>query len=666
MLKTIELHNFLSYQNQKVDFSSNATIAVLGENGHGKSGLLEAILFCLYGEGRDDLSRLVRIGSNGEMSVILTMKDVPKPNNIFVVERGVKKSGNGYTKVSVNDSLISQGGAKYSNNPAQEYINEVLGIDKDSFLLTAFFGLGSNDSLMQVPPSTRLDTLQNLASIDICSKFNKTANDYAKSLLQEVRKNEAVLKSMKENNPSIKVLEKSLAEEIQKKKELTKKLEEFQQAQNELIQDETKYQNLINELQAIRGKYDGKIIVQEKLNKNINRFKADIKSLKNDSGILLRNKQEYTEMAKSVRPLDKLSEEYNKVQNSQFALASRLELINNAKVDEDAPDRCPLCGHDLEKDMAAKWENERISLKNRIDGLIVRRDKLLESMKTSQKATRELEKINSELSENGKELQDLEKELSSLLKEHSVLTAEIDGMETKIVSLNTEIKSKTDLVNRLKLLSAEIEKRLTAKGRLTESIANIKKQILSATEVEDKMKILEKEIKEQTNKMNAYNAVADAFSRYAIPVKLLQNLRDLIEKKASRIYQYFTNGSIRIEDVEGARPGVEFVLYDDMGTRAYKALSMGEKVMVFLAIRVAIMQIINSTKDNKVEFLILDEIAGNLSPTRREALTRLINSFLRKFFTQIFMVSHVELRDIFNETLLVKKENGISKVEVSY
>jgi DNA repair exonuclease SbcCD ATPase subunit len=167
-----------------------------------------------------------------------------------------------------------------------------------------------------------------------------------------------------------------------------------------------------------------------------------------------------------------------------------------------------------------------------------------------------------------------------------------------------------------------------------------------------------------TEKMLAYKLVADAFSRYAIPVQLLRNLRTAIERRATSIYQYFTAGVIRIDDVEGARPGVEFVLYDEMGARSYKALSTGEKVMVFLAIRVAITQIINASRNNKVEFLILDEIAGNLSPTKRDALTKLINSLLRKFFSQIFMVSHVELRDIFNETLHVKKINGVSRVKV--
>jgi len=115
--------------------------------------------------------------------------------------------------------------------------------------------------------------------------------------------------------------------------------------------------------------------------------------------------------------------------------------------------------------------------------------------------------------------------------------------------------------------------------------------------------------------------------------------------------------------VDGAKPGLEFMLYDEMGARSYKALSIGEKVMVYLAIRVAISQIINANKNNKIDFLILDEIAGNLSQTRREALTKLTNSLLRKFFTQVFMVSHVDLRDIFNETLSVTKVNGISKVE---
>ena len=138
----------------------------------------------------------------------------------------------------------------------------------------------------------------------------------------------------------------------------------------------------------------------------------------------------------------------------------------------------------------------------------------------------------------------------------------------------------------------------------------------------------------------------------------------MIEKKSTIIYQYFTNGVIKIKDIEGTKPGIEFVMHDEVGARVYKALSKGEQVMMFLSIRVALMQIINATKNNKVDFLLLDEIAGNLSDSKREILARLTNSLLRKLFAQIFVVSHVELKDIFDESVYVTKRNDVSEIKV--
>ena len=50
----IQLKNFLSYgsQMQTVDFSSYELICLSGKNGHGKSALLDAITWALWGQGR--------------------------------------------------------------------------------------------------------------------------------------------------------------------------------------------------------------------------------------------------------------------------------------------------------------------------------------------------------------------------------------------------------------------------------------------------------------------------------------------------------------------------------------------------------------------------------------------------------------------------------------
>ena len=61
MLKELQINNFLSYAKETIKFPASSTIAVVGDNGHGKSSMLEAVRFALSGDGRDDLNGLIRL-----------------------------------------------------------------------------------------------------------------------------------------------------------------------------------------------------------------------------------------------------------------------------------------------------------------------------------------------------------------------------------------------------------------------------------------------------------------------------------------------------------------------------------------------------------------------------------------------------------------------------
>jgi len=92
---------------------------------------------------------------------------------------------------------------------------------------------------------------------------------------------------------------------------------------------------------------------------------------------------------------------------------------------------------------------------------------------------------------------------------------------------------------------------------------------------------------------------------------------------------------------------------------------MGEKVMFFISVRVAIAQIVSVDSPLTVDFLILDEVMANLSPKSRDNLIRLVNKVLRKIFPQLLMVSHTPMRDIFSQTITVTAENDVSSIEVA-
>ncbi len=657
MLKELQINNFLSYEKETIKFPPSSTIAVVGDNGHGKSSMLEAVRFALYGDGRDDLNGLIRLGSNSGMSVRLVLEVA---GGEMTVERGVKKSGGGYTMVWMGDTIAAKGGAKPSNNKAQDMIDSVLGVDKDMFSLTAFFGLGANDTLMQVRPAERLETLQKLAGIDVCIQFNKVASDKMKDLR---RLNDIDNGSVAFVVDSIKDVD-ALTEELTEKNNLLegqkRKSDDLAAQRLELLRNEERYRSMINEKERLQERYtndtnrrDTNRDRRERLRNQFEEMKVD-----NESNVTKRDKAKY-ELGK-VGSEEFLQTEIDGLDSQIAEMKVGIELRETAIGHES--DNCPLCNSEIDETVYHRWVKELEVFKKAIGGLRQGRSEKKSELERRRELEKKIERYQRQIKTLSTDSTEMKAEGREIKKEIDQISAEIGKTKDRLDRLAMELNAYDEVVAEIEEIDSKRNNVLETIGSLQTATVYLREEISESKTAKRAVAALRKKMREREMDIVAYNIVAEGFSRYAIPVQLLRKLRTALEKRATRIYQQFNNGQIRIDDIEGSRPGVEFVLMDEMGVRAYKALSSGEKVMIFLAVRVALTQIINSGRDNRVQFLILDEIAGNLSPTKRESLTKLINVLLRKYFAQVLLVSHVELRDIFNKTLKVVKVDGVSHV----
>lgn len=662
MLKELQVKNWLSYETEKVTFSDQSTtVAVVGDNGHGKSSLLEAIPFCLFGDGRDDTKKLIRLGSEGGMSTKVTLSDVPGPGREMVIERGVTDAGNGYTKVWIDGDLIEKAGAKSSNNKAQDFINTTLGLDKETFTLTSFFGLGTNDSLMQVTPSTRLETLQKLAGIDVCQKFHRKANEEAKNYQQSADKEKRAIELLSESVEDT----SSLNTQIEKaKEELTAKNSEIERLyveRTKLRADEDRYQGLLREKEGLDQRRQMLMKQKDKYDKQKRSEEAAVASAKEDAQALLEERKEVEAALNGMKSVEQMQEKLEASIIAKTEAVAAIDLRRTAL--QTNTDVCPLCGGPLSDEARKKWSVEIEELSQERDKQKGSADDIKKLINRRENLEKKLEKLKRTMADTTKSGEQAEKVAKEAALESKKTASELVKVESRLKTIGEEMVGYDVIVDHIQKLDRELGEVQTAVGSLEGEIKSYRQRIEASKKAKKTIRGLEEKVSEYMELAQGYKVVAEAFSRYAIPVQLLRKIREEIEKRSTRVYQQFNYGQILIRDIEGARPGVEFVLLDEMGERSYKALSAGEKVMMFLSVRVAITQIINGARRNMIDFLILDEVAGNLSPQKRESLTKLINTLLIKYFPQVFMVSHVELRDIFDRTVHVTKEEGVSHVE---
>ena len=655
MLKRIELENFLSYGKQDISLDGESAIAIVGENGSGKSSILEGINFALYGKGRyKTISELVRLGSTSMRTAVDMSGNFAGGGKLVRVERSFGKKG-GSLQVFVDGELKAKGGADPKNNQAQEYIDTLLGVDSQTFQMTAFFGMGGGDSLLKVLPSERLETLQKLAGAELCNKINKKAADEVKAYKSKIEAEKRALEV--------------LTEDVTDSKELIRDIEGKKLRVNGLSSKIDKTQKRIAELREVmeasavlRGELDALQKGDGALRKELSAIDGRVKKAKAAVQEIKENGEGYkkTSEQKLEGDLGALEKELDEANNTLGEYKTLIMLKSSGG--SLGGDTCPLCDNKIGKDKLALLKGEAESLKKKSNALMKRRDDLQDEIGEYRRLKSQIDSAKEALIAARKSYTVAAERMDAEMQANIEINNKIIEQQARIKEITGQLTADRGGVSELTALEYDLDSCIKEHTETERDIKYAEASLEEAKSTGKKIKALESAIKDLEIKQKAYSLVAEGFSRYEIPFRMLKSLRADIEKRASQIFREFTDGNIIIRDVQGQRPGVDFVLADAMGERVYEGLSEGEKIMMYSAIRIAITQRENKLRDSKIDFLILDEVVGHLSPGKRDALMVVINKILKKYFLQVFMVSHVPLREIFTRTLTVSRSSGVSEV----
>lgn len=188
MIRRLRIKNFLSYKGVDLNNLDGAeAVAIVGDNGHGKSALLEAVPFALFGSGRFPVADLVREHSNGEMRVALELSDIPYAGDVLVVDRQYA-GGKSKASVKLNDEVVANG-----STSVQKYLTDELHITDTTFMLTTFFGFSASDRLLQVRASERLETIQDIARVSFFKALHKQATSKKNETEKEITSVESAI-----------------------------------------------------------------------------------------------------------------------------------------------------------------------------------------------------------------------------------------------------------------------------------------------------------------------------------------------------------------------------------------------------------------------------------------------------------------------------------------
>ncbi len=491
----LTVRGFLSYTTeQKLDFTNFHIGLLSGENGQGKSAILDAITFALFSRargvegnrkgvedivasGKTDLKVVFQFMQNGDRYRITRTYDKINSKSDILLE--VEKDG-GFVNISENKI-----------RETDEKILEIIGMNYDAFITSSFILQGKSDFFTAKKPSEKMEIVREMLGLDIYEYARERALDErreikalkdalkisiknTKKLIDDNREIEKALVDKKKQVASLKERKEKIEEKYENARKQSNEWHQLKQLSEHFSREKEKHDKTVLQRQDEVEKEKEKLLRIEEILKRkeeiINGYNAYVENenlynelLEKKNKIsqaeikkeLLKNTVERETVIK-VRKQTYLGGRIKENQDSlkNFASEGQAEKVKNEKLlkkksDLEARER------EIEKSIfSAKEEiktlrnicKEKEKAKNSIGELERRKEERLSTL------SMEREKLK-------KEIEDIESALKKIALE--TIKKEIDRIEAEIRRVEKEKEDgenkKEELIKRKASLSSEIK-----------------------------------------------------------------------------------------------------------------------------------------------------------------------------------------------------------------
>jgi len=643
MITSIELVDFLAHSETKLEFEKGVTIFV-GENGAGKSSIIDGITFSLFGKHTRGNSnkRLVKRGSNQGYSKIEfsingkkyeTVRKIDTKGSLVATFSEITKEGR---------IEIAAGERTQFGESMKKQVEETIGMDFEKLKIASIVQQGELNSIINAKPKEFKELLNAIIGID---KLD-VASESMKKVIKEFR--ERIKTDLGYDDTHIEILERDFERSHQEIKEAEPEKNQLELKQKQIHEELKKLQKeleietpKIDKIKQLELRKDELLRyvketmkgIQQKISENERKIRdcegcfEEIK-LKVDFEAKIEKVEEAVE--DTLRKIQEMTNQIASLKEKQI-LASKLQLKDN---------KCPVCDSIVEKlnpffqeehikeEIVKLQENIKLKEKERDTYTQKKKEFLKKVQKTRDaEATLRAHSINTkeELMEIQRETQIQKVKLPMInnndLKEISQIDDHSKVIFENILKLEVDTKgfSEKEFLN-LKNTISEKQTSLSQMdqqiGGILEKIDKAKRQIETIQKVILELKIVKKYVskldKVQTNIFSRDGSVATSLRSWAL---------NSISVKASEYLSFLNTKIQRIALSEKARD-VSIACYSKTEVLELESLSGGEKVSVALALRLGMASLLGSSNLN---LMILDEPTTHLDVERKKSLVRVLS-----------------------------------------
>lgn len=491
----LTLKNFLSYRETVLDFRGLHTACICGSNGAGKSSLLEAITWAIWGESRTASDEdIIHTTAN---YVRVDFEFISYEQSYRVIrsrQRG--KSATLDFQVKSENNFISLSAKRIRDT--QDIIVDTLKLDYDTFINSAYLRQGRADEFMIRKAAERKKVLAELLKLNQYQQLSDKAKASAKEY-------EIKAKQLKVNLDRI---NKQIAER--------KDIDEQQKSLNQELDKLQRSQQLdIDKLQIIKQKDSHRQAWLEQLTWHQNKqqnLNKESKQLEQDKSQLVRKINESEKLINQEQDINEKYEELLLLQKQEETLSHQFQMSQDIQQKKQ------------------KIEQEIFKKNNQLQLQIRQHQTRLEQLEETEK---ELEKIINQSNDIKVAVQRLNdhrqrlKELDKLQHTVTPLLKEKQTLETQLEKIKANLEAKLEQFETLEIQYNQELDKIPQKRQLLIELDNKIQEI-------DNQKIYQKRVKEKSQERKLTQEKLTANQRnYTEKIQELQQKISLLNNPES-------------------------------------------------------------------------------------------------------------------------------------
>ena len=392
ILKKVIIENIRSHEYLEFEPAAIGVTAISGENGAGKSTIVDAFSWSLFGTRLHGLrnKNYIREGVDAKEKTVQVTSYIRVGNTDFMIKRKIT-SNEGACECKVFSYNEEIGDWEFESGPAvthaESFIRSILNIDEKGFLSSVFIQQKQVDQIVSASPTERGQVIEKLIGVSAITESTKLAREESRALQraadiiqpgsledEKAKVDEFKIKvttakdNLKEVEETLKTLEQELVvlrATEQAETELQNHLDSLNTSLDNVKKDDSylkenlkNYTKILKDNSEISIDYKLKEIIEEELFESLEKEKAIQNELNNINIQITR----YTSLFEETLNYDEIKAAYDEITDNYNDLMNKKSVLDEALMGlkvkvksvkqhlellKSGAAECPVCGHPI-------------------------------------------------------------------------------------------------------------------------------------------------------------------------------------------------------------------------------------------------------------------------------------------------------------------------------